>query len=192
MSTREKYITLLESISFAARAHQGQMRKDNQTPYVAHVLRVCMIVRHVFGCDDPQAMMAAILHDTIEDTNTDYDDLEKLLGEQAKPIADWVGTLSKDTRASEAVREASYTEALKNAPFPVKLCKLADIFDNLTDSKHLSVRQRKRTISRSEDYLAVLLDPRLSDEASEEKQIHERAVTLVKELLQQMRDELDD
>jgi guanosine-3',5'-bis(diphosphate) 3'-pyrophosphohydrolase len=44
---------LLEAASFAARAHRAQVRKDGETPYVAHVFRVCLIVRHVFGIDDP-------------------------------------------------------------------------------------------------------------------------------------------
>ena len=46
------YRPLLEAVSFAARAHQGQMRKDGKTPYASHVFRVCLILRHVFGIDD--------------------------------------------------------------------------------------------------------------------------------------------
>ena len=45
---------LLEAIAFAARAHRNHFRKDQQTPYVSHVFRVGLIVRHVFGVDDPK------------------------------------------------------------------------------------------------------------------------------------------
>src|SRR5713226_1016830 len=93
---------LLEAVSFAARAHRHQLRKDGQTPYVAHVFRVCLIVRHVFGIDDPHALMAAALHDTIEDTNTDFDDLEETFGRE---VAEWAATLCKDTRRPETERE---------------------------------------------------------------------------------------
>ena len=63
-----QYRTLLEAVSFAARAHRHQLRKDGETPYVAHPFRVCLIVRHIFGIDDPAFLSAALLHDTIEDT----------------------------------------------------------------------------------------------------------------------------
>jgi guanosine-3',5'-bis(diphosphate) 3'-pyrophosphohydrolase len=51
-----KYRSLLSAASFAARAHRDQLRKDRQTPYVAHPFRVCLIVRHVFGIDDPKVL----------------------------------------------------------------------------------------------------------------------------------------
>src|SRR6266702_1696056 len=86
---------LLEAIAFAARAHQGQLRKDQRTPYVSHVFRVCLIVRQVFGVDDASVLTAAVLHDTIEDTTTDFDDLAERFG---ATVAGWVAILSKDKR----------------------------------------------------------------------------------------------
>jgi (p)ppGpp synthase/HD superfamily hydrolase len=154
----DTYGKLLESVSFAARAHDGQLRKDRRTPYVSHVFRVCLIVRHVFGLEDDQAMMAALLHDTIEDTRTDFDDLVELLrgtGHQ-HPVADWVATLSKDKRREEHDREAAYLAGLAAAPWQVKVCKLADLFDNLLDSQHLSEEQFERARGRARDALAVL------------------------------------
>src|SRR6516162_9991164 len=53
MDTPESTVLpLLDAVAFAARAHRPQLRKDNQTPYVSHVFRVCLIVRHVFGVTD--------------------------------------------------------------------------------------------------------------------------------------------
>src|SRR5205085_841436 len=51
-SLDQRYRRLLEAVSFAARAHHGQIRKDGKTPTAAHVFRVCLILRHVFGLDD--------------------------------------------------------------------------------------------------------------------------------------------
>src|SRR5438270_529956 len=62
-SVADTYRHLLETASFAARAHHGQMRKDKETPYVSHVFRVCLIVRDVFGFQDPRMLIAALLHD---------------------------------------------------------------------------------------------------------------------------------
>jgi guanosine-3',5'-bis(diphosphate) 3'-pyrophosphohydrolase len=152
-SLSSAYGQLLEAVSFAARSHRNQNRKDGRTPYVAHVFRVCLIVRHVFGIDDPRALMAAALHDTIEDTTTDFDDLAETFGRE---VADWAAALCKDKRRPDDDREAEYVARLSAAPWQVKVCKLADVFDNLLDSRHLSAEQRDRTRKRSRMYLDAL------------------------------------
>jgi (p)ppGpp synthase/HD superfamily hydrolase len=144
---------LLEAVSFAARAHRGQLRKDGRTPYVSHVYRVATIVRQAFGIDDPAVLTAAVLHDTIEDTTTDFDDIEEHFGAE---IAGWVALLSKDTRMPDEAREEAYRAGLAAAPWQVKVCKLADICDNLMDSKHLTEEQRGRTLGRTRAYLKAL------------------------------------
>lgn len=149
----DEYRTLLGAAGFAARAHRHQQRKDGQTPYVAHPFRVCLIVRHVFGIDDPDTLTAALLHDTIEDTTTDRDDLIERFGPR---VAAWVAALSKDTRLADNEREEAYRQLLAHSPAPIKACKLADIFDNLLDSEHLSAEQRARTCERSRQYLDCL------------------------------------
>ena len=152
-SIAQKFTSLLTAASFSARAHRHQLRKDGQTPYAAHPFRVCLIVRHVFGIDDPDVMTAALLHDTIEDTTTDRDDLIELFGAE---VAGWVAALSKDARLPDDERETAYMKALAEAPAAVAICKLADIFDNMIDSRHLSEARRQSTIARSKKYLAYL------------------------------------
>lgn len=119
------------AVSFAALAHQGQTRKDGRTPYIAHPLRVTLIVRHLFAIDDETALVAAILHDTIEDTTTDYDDLLERFGREA---ADAVAALTKDARLSEADREAAYDRGLSAASWQARAVKLADVYDNFCDA----------------------------------------------------------
>jgi len=116
--------------AFAARAHAGQVRKDGRTPYISHPLRVAMIVRHEFGCDDEAALAAAALHDTIEDSCTDYDEL---LEEFGADVADLVAALTKDMRLVEPARERAYDEQLSRADWRARLVKLADVLDNLRD-----------------------------------------------------------
>ena len=152
-SIAAKYRSVLSAVSFVARAHRHQLRKDRETPYAAHPFRVCLIVRQVFGMDDPEVLTAALLHDTIEDTTTDRDDLIETFG---PGVADWVAILSKDKRLPDAEREAVYKRGLAVAPLPVKLCKLADIFDNLIDSAHLTPGQRAKTVERSRKYLECI------------------------------------
>jgi (p)ppGpp synthase/HD superfamily hydrolase len=143
---------LLEAVSFAARAHQGQLRKDGTTPYAAHPCRVVLVLRHVFGIDDPDALTAALLHDTIEDTNTDFDDLEEKYGAK---VASWVSTLSKDKRLPDDEREAAYAAGLAAASWQVKVCKLADVFDNLMDST-TGQQHSDKVFKRAHFYLKAL------------------------------------
>jgi (p)ppGpp synthase/HD superfamily hydrolase len=122
---------LPRAISFACRRHQGQTRKDGETPYVAHPMRVMTSILREFGEADPEALAAAALHDTVEDTATDFDDLAREFGET---VARYVALLTKDKRLPEEERERRYFEGLRSAPAPVKLCKIADTLDNLRDA----------------------------------------------------------
>lgn len=117
--------------SLAAQKHQHQFRKDGVTPYIAHVYRVALTVRHVFGCDDPEVLAAALLHDLIEDTTVDWDDLEEQFGRQ---IADCVAALTKNAALPEREREADYDRRLAAAGWRAHAIKLADCYDNFSDS----------------------------------------------------------
>jgi guanosine-3',5'-bis(diphosphate) 3'-pyrophosphohydrolase len=116
--------------SFAARAHRHQTRRDGATPYVAHVFRVAMTVRDVFACDDPICIAAALLHDTIEDTGADYDEIAEDFGHD---VATCVAALTKNMALPEAEREAEYDARLASADWRARLVKLADQYDNLCD-----------------------------------------------------------
>lgn len=144
---------ILEAAAFSARAHAGQYRRDGVTPYASHPFRVCFILRHIFKVKNEEALAAALLHDTLEDTATDFEDLEKLFGAR---VAHWASLLSKDRRLPEIQREKDYIHQLAGAPDEVKLAKLADIYDNLTDSLKSSAKEKTKTLSRVKTYFAVL------------------------------------
>jgi (p)ppGpp synthase/HD superfamily hydrolase len=153
MSLQDKYRGLLETVAFAARAHHGQMRKDDKTPYVSHVFRACLVLRDVFGFDDPRMLITSLLHDTIEDTTTDFDDLEKDHGPE---IASWVAALTKNKALRDEEREADYIKRLLAAPWQVQVCKVADVFDNLMDLKMQPPERRAHALARAESYLTAL------------------------------------
>lgn len=117
--------------AFASRAHRHQVRKDGHTPYFSHPCRVAMTVAVVFGCSDETALTAAFLHDTIEDTTTDFDDLCNDFGPQ---VAEIVASLTKNMALSEQAREDEYDSRLAKADWRARLIKLADQFDNVSDA----------------------------------------------------------
>jgi len=121
---------VLKAASFSARKHGSQTRADGITPYFSHVSRVVIILRDLYGIDDPQALTAAFLHDTIEDTATDYDELEEAFG---KLVADYVVALTKNAALPKNIRDEEYFARLEAAPEIVQIIKLADSYDNVTD-----------------------------------------------------------
>ena len=125
--------TLLRAASFAARKHRGQTRADNLTPYFSHVARVTLILSHVFGVEDEDTLTAALLHDTLEDTATDYDEIAALFGEK---VANYVVLLTKNVMLPKKEREEDYAVRLSTAPEAVMIAKMADLYDNLSDRVH--------------------------------------------------------
>jgi (p)ppGpp synthase/HD superfamily hydrolase len=112
-----------------------------------------MIVRHLFGCDDPRMLAAALLHDTIEDTTTDFDDIEETFGAE---IADWVALLTKNKSLPHDEREIAYCRGLTGAPWQVQVCKLADVYDNLADSASLTAKGRHKGLANAKRYLEAI------------------------------------
>lgn len=145
-----------EAVSYAARAHRNQLRKDGKTPYVAHVFRVAMNVMVVFGCEDSVAIQSAILHDTIEDTTTDYEDIESRFGSE---VAACVSCLTKNMALPECTREKEYTSRLNVGPWQCRLVKLADCYDNLCDlpdlPEHQQARKKRDALDRSQHALDI-------------------------------------
>lgn len=116
--------------SAAARWHAGQTRRDGETPHVSHCFRVAMTVRHSFGCADEACVAIALLHDVIEDTPADYDDVIEGFG---SVVAEGVAALTKDMRLPEDLREEQYDAQIEASSWRAKLVKLADTADNLLD-----------------------------------------------------------
>jgi guanosine-3',5'-bis(diphosphate) 3'-pyrophosphohydrolase len=154
-------LTLLDAVAFAALAHRHQLRKDAQTPYFSHPIRVALVASLVFGVTDKRILTAAILHDTIEDTTTDGDDIIERFGPD---VHRWVVALTKDKRLPEAARESAYVAALAAGSWEVHMCKLADIYDNLLDAKQVPPEKRQKTLERSRFYLDAL-EPHITAEA---------------------------
>jgi (p)ppGpp synthase/HD superfamily hydrolase len=84
----------------------------------------------VFDCDDEVALTAAMLHDTIEDTGADFDEISEAFG---TGVAACVAALTKNMSLPDAEREPEYDLRLSEADWRARLVKLADVYDNLSD-----------------------------------------------------------
>lgn len=140
--------------NYAARQHAGQVRKDGATPYASHPFRVAMTVRQLFDFADEATLCAALLHDTIEDTTTDFDEIEDEFGLE---IAVLVAMLTKNMLLREPEREPEYDRRLREGDWRARLIKLADVYDNLCDlaSRPDNARARVRHFEKCERAIAL-------------------------------------
>lgn len=126
---------VIRAIDFAARKHKDQRRKDAaQTPYINHPIEVAHILV-MAGVNDVDTLCAAILHDTIEDTQTTREELVEAFGVCITHI---VGQCSDDKSLSSARRKHLQIEHTESGYLTkeAQLVKLADKYSNL---KGLSV-----------------------------------------------------
>ncbi|WP_028550892.1 HD domain-containing protein [Paenibacillus sp. UNC451MF] len=115
------------AIEFAARAHQGQVRKGTDIPYISHPYAVGMILREA-RCK-PEVVAAGILHDTLEDTAATYDDLVRLFGQQVADIVK--GCSEPDKSLSWEERKEHTVQYLKTAPKAIRMVACADKLHNV-------------------------------------------------------------
>jgi len=128
---------------FAKKKHSGMMRKDGITPYSKHLQDVVNRLKSL-GVIDEELLCTGWLHDTIEDTDTSFDDLFEQFGRR---VAVLVFSLSKDMSMTKKKREQVYVKQLKEASFDAKLVKLCDISANLSDLKNYDASKSKKTTS---------------------------------------------
>ena len=96
-------VTLLAALEFAADKHRHQKRKDAEaSPYVNHLIAVTSILAAEGSVKDEAALLAAVLHDTVEDTDTTFVELDARFGAM---VAQLVGEVTDDKTLLKAVRK---------------------------------------------------------------------------------------
>lgn len=118
---------LMRAITYAANKHKDQVRKVDETPFIAHPYRVAMLLKE-HNCET-DIVIAALLHDTVEDTDCTFEELEHLFGKDVKEYVDYVTELDK--KISWKKRKEHSIQAFKTVPYDVKLLIAADKIDNL-------------------------------------------------------------
>ena len=121
---------ILKAIDFAAKKHQNQRRKNPlQTPYINHPIGVAMYLSEC-GITDIDVLSAAILHDTVEDTNTTLEELATTFGTK---IASLVSSVSDDKSLVKSERKRLQVIHARESSYETKLIKMADKMHNLSD-----------------------------------------------------------
>ena len=145
-----------EAFEFARRAHGDQRRKDGSL-YITHPLAAAVIVAEM-GVDE-DSIIAAILHDCIEDTNVSYEDIAKRFGNS---VADIVDGVTKLTRVVYTSKEEEQMENLRKMlmamarDIRVILIKMADRLHNMRTMAYQSEsKQREKALETMEIYAPI-------------------------------------
>lgn len=129
--TPSKDLSLIfRALAFAANKHRDQRRKDvDATPYINHPIALAATLAEA-GISDPVALCGALLHDTVEDTETTQEELQAEFGAE---IAAVVMEVTDDKSTPKAARKQAQVDHAPQLSPAAKLVKLADKISNVTD-----------------------------------------------------------
>ncbi|MBD2095502.1 HD domain-containing protein [Trichocoleus sp. FACHB-591] len=120
-----------QALDFAARKHRDQRRKDLEaSPYINHPISLVNLLWNTGGVTDPAVIMAALLHDTVEDTATTFAELAQEFGEEVQQL---VKEVTDDKSLPKQERKQQQVEHAAHLSDKAKLVKLADKISNLRD-----------------------------------------------------------
>ena len=145
------------AFEFAQEAHKDQKRKSGE-PYIIHPLAVAQIVAEELRLDS-ESIMAALLHDVIEDTGTTHEDVARIF---SPTIADLVEGVSKLTRIQYATKEDEQMENLRkmliamSKDIRVILIKIADRLHNMRTMEYQTpMKQKQKSLETMEIYAPI-------------------------------------
>jgi GTP diphosphokinase / guanosine-3',5'-bis(diphosphate) 3'-diphosphatase len=134
MSQTDPIDMVLKALAFAAHKHRDQRRKDvESSPYINHPISLANILCNEAGITDPIVICSALLHDTVEDTETSPEELADEFGQEISRI---VLEVTDDKSLPKAIRKQRQVDGAEHISDPAKLVKLADKVSNLRDMAH--------------------------------------------------------
>jgi (p)ppGpp synthase/HD superfamily hydrolase len=147
---------ILKAVEFARKAHEGQLRKYTNEPYVFHPINVGFILTTV--TDDPDIISAGILHDVIEDTKVTGPDVFNSFGVRVTKFVLDVTDVSNKSDGNRKVRKQIDLKHLAKGEPESKTIKLADIIDNASSIVKYDPGFAKVWLQEKKDLLPFLKD----------------------------------
>ena len=150
------WVLINKAVDYASTKHQAQKRKDG-SPYIIHPLAVAQIVAEMgLDCD---AVLGALLHDCIEDTDASHEDIERIFG---STVAELVEGVTKLTRANFSTSEQAQMENLRkmfmamSKDIRVVLIKIADRLHNMRTMQYQTPEKQLKKCRETMDVYAPL------------------------------------
>ncbi len=141
---------LMKALRLSAERHKDQRRKDKQaSPYINHPIQVAEMLWRIGGVNDMVALIAALLHDTLEDTETTAAELESFFGLEISTV---VQEVSDDSSLPSPERKRLQIEHAPHISKRAQQVKLADKICNIYDITH-QAPPRGWSVERKQAYL---------------------------------------
>ncbi len=126
---------LIQALAFAAAKHRDQRRKDVcASPYINHPIQLVDVLCNEAGVEDINVLRGAILHDTVEDTETTADELTQHFGQQiceiVLEVSDDANLCKADRKQEQINHAATLSDEAKLVKLADKICNLRDVADN--------------------------------------------------------------
>lgn len=165
--------------------HRGQAR-DEGIPYIIHPLRLANYLLGEIDIKDPDIIAAALLHDSIEDTELSIEEVQNEFGNQ---VAELIRGLTRErpdneTEEQKKINKVNHFKKTFKADYPVRLVKSVDLLDNMRSwpyipKDHSSQKKFPRWISEAENYSIPLA-----------KTAHDKIAQEMGEILQKVKSNL--
>ncbi len=124
---------IMSAAEFAAKKHKGQKRKNKEkTPYIIHPIGVANQIMTIAKVFEPEVIIAALLHDTLEDTATTKDEIKNLFGEKVLSIVEEVTDDISLTSDQKKLQQVFHAPHLSDE---AALVKTSDRLYNVRDTK---------------------------------------------------------
>jgi antitoxin component of MazEF toxin-antitoxin module len=137
--------SLMSAIRFASLHHAHQKRKSSDEPYLNHLIEVTQLIKFYEPTSDETTLIAAILHDIVEDTRVTIESLEFLFGSEVSKL---VSELTCANSSNSDDKKAVLLEQISVGSDHAKLIKLADVISNVSSlPNYWSIEQRQKYVS---------------------------------------------
>jgi len=142
---------LARAVEFA-RLHHGDQRRKTGVPYLEHLLEAVEVLVEGAGIASPDVLVAAVLHDVVEDTPVTLDEVSAEFGPRVAELVGWVTIPA----LGPGETKLAYLRRLRDAPPDAVLVKLADRASNVQTLRNLPLDQQRSYYEQTVSYIVPL------------------------------------
>lgn len=143
------------AVSFALACH-GDQRRPTGAPYLEHLLEALEVLVRGARVTDPAVLVAAVLHDVVEDTACGIEDVRAEFGDEVASLVGWVTIPPAGPGADRKAAKDAYLTGLAAAPDKAVLVKLADRVSNVQTLRNLSPGKQRQYYAQTVKYIMPL------------------------------------
>ncbi len=139
-----------------ARLHHGDQRRKTGVPYLEHLLEALQVLVEGAGIASPDVLVAAVLHDVVEDTPVTLEEVSTEFGPRVAELVGWVTIPAPGPGETKSAVRQAYLRRLRDAPPDAVLVKLADRASNVQTLRNLPLDQQRSYYEQTVSYIVPL------------------------------------